>query len=123
MEWIAEPVEAEMHPAKSVMSPVPVAAAAPPEQHALEDDRRLAPSGSPSSNVSFYHMVEHAGPASPPASKSGDEAWSVHIGAIHLEIEAPRDKPIPRAVAPQPASPAASEGRGSRLRRYYLRSC
>jgi hypothetical protein len=122
MDWIAEPVEAEMSPAKLVLSPVRVAAAAPPEQGALEDDRRLAPSGSPSSSVSFYQMVEHAGPASSPAAKFGDDAWSVHIGAIHLEIEAPRE-PSPRAVAPQPASPAASESRGPRLRRYYLRPC
>ena len=97
--------------------------AAPPEQRALEDDRRLVPSGSPSSAVSFYQTVEHARPDRSPAAKSGDEPWSVHIGAIHLEIEAPREKPSPRAVAPQPASPAASESRGSRLRRYYLRSC
>ena len=97
--------------------------AAPPEHRALEDDRRLVPSGSPSSAVSFHQTVEHARPDRSPAAKSGDEAWSVHIGAIHLEIEAPREKPSPRAVAPQPASPAASESRGSRLRRYYLRSC
>ena len=125
MDWIAEPAVAEADapndPAKSVLSPIQVAAAASPEQRALEDDHRLVPSDSPSSAMSFYQTVEHPRPDRSPAAKSGDEAWSVHIGAIHLEIEAPREKPSPRAVAPQPASPAASESRGSRLRRYYLR--
>lgn len=123
MDWIAEPAPVETDPAKSVMSPLRVAAAAPAARGALEDDRRLVPSESPASALSFYQTVEHARSDRAPAAKSGDEAWSVHIGAIHLEIEAPGGKLSPRPVALRPASPAASEGRGSRLRRYYLRSC
>jgi hypothetical protein len=123
MDWIAEPAPVETDSAKSVMSPLRVATAAPAAREALEDDRRLVPSESPASALSFHQTVEHARSDRAPAAKSGDEAWSVHIGAIHLEIEAPGEKPSPRPVALRPASPAASEGRGSRLRRYYLRSC
>jgi hypothetical protein len=63
-----------------------------------------------------------------PAAESEPAAWAVHIGAIHLSIEAPTGTPNSRAVEPRPApaSPApasaqASQAGASRLRRHYLR--
>jgi hypothetical protein len=59
------------------------------------------------------------------ATESEAEPWDVHIGAIHLTIEAPAENPSSRRVEPRlPPAPAPSEPRfnPSRLPRHYLRS-
>jgi hypothetical protein len=118
MDWIAQPAEAEMMQERKP-TPIEIGVAATPTKAILQDDRSL-PVSEPSSAISFYQTVEHAGSPPLPAANSAETPWSVHIGAIHLEIEAPRPAPSPRAPAPQPVAAALSAPHGSRLRRYYL---
>ena len=53
-----------------------------------------------------------------------DDAWSIHIGAIHLTLEVPPEKPDLHPAQPRPVpstSAPATRTSGSRLSRYYLR--
>ena len=62
--------------------------------------------------------------SSPSANEHDASPWSVEIGTIHLTIEAPAEKPVPRPIEPRARPPAPTSrpaAASSRLRRQYLR--
>jgi hypothetical protein len=115
LAWIAEeeypavgPIERDPSPAAVRVDPVAVSAET---------------SGAP-----FLNAVGRTPPTA--AAKVESDGYSVHIGAIHLTIEAPPEKLESRPIQAPPAAPtttpapqrSAPAPAGSRLRRHYLRS-
>jgi hypothetical protein len=99
---------------------------APAEAHASGDP--ASPSMSPASLPMEVMAVVSPVAGSSQAPEPDAESTSVHIGAIHLTIEAPSEKPGPPPfgsprVSSSPAPAAAPRPVGSRLQRHYLRLC